>query len=175
MPWAQHDENGKPVAVNDWDYGRVCVKPDLGARWRGCGGLATHSWIERLSCSRRSRIKFSGVGCAEDCYARKAYLRRERIIGRMVLKRGVEPGESEFSHAGGMMPNVQHGYVPEQIDQMRAERRTDTTDAGSVASYDDLGNPDRFGAQPALQRPYVAHKPSTNFPPEVQTGVKRAR
>lgn len=62
------------------------------------------------------------------------------------------------------MPNVKHGYVPEQHDVLRAERRTDTTDVESVASYDDLGNPDRFGAQPPLQGKYVKH-PKSNFNP----------
>lgn len=69
-------------------------------------------------------------------------------------------GESEFSHGYGLMPNVKSGYVPEQVDVLRAERRTDSTDAASTASYDDLGNPDRFGPQPALQQPYVKPAPS---------------
>lgn len=62
------------------------------------------------------------------------------------------------------MPNVKHGYVPEQVDVLRAERRTDTTDPASVASYDDLGNPDRFGPQPPLQGKYVKHAKSTFNP-----------
>ena len=78
----------------------------------------------------------------------------------MALKRGVEPGESEYSWGRGTMPNVKYGYEPTQIDQLRAERRTDTTDPASEANYDDLGNPDRFGPQPALQGKYVPHKPS---------------
>ena len=89
----------------------------------------------------------------------------------MVMKRGMEPGESEFSHARGLMPNVQYGYEPNQVDIMRAEKRTDTTDAASVASYDDLGNPDRFGGQPPLQGKYVAHKAS-NFDPKNPLGIK---
>lgn len=89
----------------------------------------------------------------------------------MVMKRQQEPGESEFSWGRGLMPNVKHGYVPEQHDQLRAERRTDTTDPTSVASYDDLGNPDRYGAQPALQGKYVKHAPS-NFDPKNPLGVK---
>lgn len=89
----------------------------------------------------------------------------------MVMKRQLEPGESEFSHGRGLMPNVKHGYVPEQHDVLRAERRTDTTDPTSVASYDDLGNPDRFGPQPPLQGKYVKH-PASNFDPHNPLGVK---
>lgn len=87
------------------------------------------------------------------------------------MKRDQEPGESEFSSGRGLMPNVKHGWVPEQVDVLRAERRTDTTDPASVASYDDLGNPDRFGPQPPLQAPYKAHKPS-NFDPKNPLGIK---
>lgn len=89
----------------------------------------------------------------------------------MVMKRDREPGESEFSWGRGLMPNVKHGYVPEQIDVLRAERRTDTTDPASVASYDDLGNPDRFGPQPPLQGKYVKH-PASNFDSKNPLGIK---
>lgn len=89
----------------------------------------------------------------------------------MVIKRDQEPGESEFSWGRGLMPHVKHGYVPEQVDVLRAERRTDPTDPTSVASYDDMGNPDRFGPQPPLQAKYVKHQES-NFDPKMPGGVK---
>lgn len=89
----------------------------------------------------------------------------------MVMKRDAEPGGSEFSHGRGLMPNVQYGYEPSQVDIMRAEKRTDTTDPASVASYDDLGNPDRFGGQPALQGKYVKH-PASNFDARNPLGIK---
>lgn len=89
----------------------------------------------------------------------------------MVMKRQFEPGESEFSWGRGLMPNVKYGYVPEQIDVLRAERRTDPTDPASTVNYDDLGNPDRFGPQPPLQGKYVKH-PASNFDAKNPLGIK---
>ena len=78
----------------------------------------------------------------------------------MVLKRGVEPGESEYSHGRGLMPPEERGYVPEQIDILRADLRTDTADPGSTRDYYALGNPDRYGANPAFIREKGKSMPS---------------
>lgn len=43
----------------------------------------------------------------------------------MVLTRGLEPGESEFSHGKGMSPPEVRGYIPTNVDQLLAERQTD--------------------------------------------------
>ena len=76
---------------------------------------------------------------------------------------GQEPAESEFSHGPGMVPNKARsvaGRIPgpeapgrrEMVQQLWAERRTDSTDSGSTADYGVLGNPDHFGAQPMLTK-----------------------
>lgn len=64
----------------------------------------------------------------------------------MVLKRGVEPGESEFSHGKGMMAPTELDYEPNLWDQLVAYRRMDSTDSTSTPDYRVSGNPDHFGA-----------------------------
>ena len=98
-----------------------------------------------------------------------------------------ELGESEMSWGPGMFPNpnsnFQSGRLPfpeaEPIDQnyrdLVAERRSDSTVGDET--IDDLtfakGNPDRFGAQPALVRT-SANLPPKNFPvPEAKDRVTR--
>lgn len=88
----------------------------------------------------------------------------------MVQTPGGTPGESEFSWGPGMVPNQARSVrgkivgpeepgIQDMVNRVWAERRTDSTDAASTAEHmligglndgSDLGNPDRFGAQPAL-------------------------
>lgn len=96
----------------------------------------------------------------------------------MPLKRGVEPGESEYSHGKGQMAPPLRGYIPTQYDQVVAERRTDTTDPGSGLDdaspdpytprqvggkdmYHAAGNPDRYGPQKPMIRENTPSMPST--------------
>ena len=88
------------------------------------------------------------------------------------LTPGFTPGESEYSHGPGILPhpdlNFQSGdpQAPEgeaTIDHWATrlqERRTDSTDATSVASPYVLGNPDRFGGQPPLVQETAKKAPS---------------
>lgn len=78
------------------------------------------------------------------------------------MEPGQTPAESEFSFGPGMMPNPGRGLpsrtgavnnthtTRDMVNQLWMERRTDPTDATSVADYTVKGNPDRFGGQPAL-------------------------
>ena len=99
----------------------------------------------------------------------------------------VEAGESEMSWGPGMFPhpdsNFQAGRLPfpedEPIDQgyrdAVAARRTDST-VGDETDRDMLfakGNPDRFGAQPALVRAPVNNPPKTFPVPDLITRVTR--
>lgn len=86
------------------------------------------------------------------------------------------PGESEYSWGTGMFPpgvaaneaqrrpqdNFGDNMVPPQLDRgdthqdnyarQVADRRTDTTDPNSNRDFDELGNVDRYGANPPLIR-----------------------
>ncbi len=44
-----------------------------------------------------------------------------------VNKRGVTPGESEYSWGAGLLPNPVRGYEPDNRDRLMAIRQTDTT------------------------------------------------
>lgn len=92
----------------------------------------------------------------------------------MVLKKNVEPGESEYSYGKGMVGPEERGYTPTQVDILRAEKRTDSTDPDSTANYTDLGNPDRYGGQPPLTRE-VGPSPASNFDPLAPMGIKGAK
>lgn len=109
----------------------------------------------------------------------------------MPLKRGVEPGESEFSHGKGQIAPPMRGYVPTQYDLMLAERRTDTTDPGSAVDsisadpysakavggndmYHAAGNPDRYGPQKPLVRE-TKPSPRSNIDVSRPMGVRGAK
>ena len=104
------------------------------------------------------------------------------------MEPGSTPGASEYSWGAGMVnptvPTEQPNYgedlpFPEATDvhdnwaAAVADRRTDSTDADSNRDYSSLGNPDRYGGQPAL----VQEQPRRQSPtplPTVKTGVSRA-
>lgn len=98
-----------------------------------------------------------------------------------------ELGESEMSWGPGMFPhpdsNFQSGRLPfpeeEPIDQgyrdAVAERRSDST-VGDETTRDLMfakGNPDRFGAQPALVRESAKLPPKTFPVPNIKDRVAR--
>lgn len=66
----------------------------------------------------------------------------------MVLKKGVEPGGSEFSHGKGLMPPEERGYEPMEWEQHLASMRTDPTDPSAEISYT---NPSKSGATPRVR------------------------
>ena len=101
---------------------------------------------------------------------------------------GSEPAESEFSFGPGMVPHpdrsVRRDDVPvplpptggtrrDQLAQLWAERRTDSTNPNSSADLFVYGNPDRFGGQPPLVRE-SATLPQSTFDPNAPGGVKGA-
>lgn len=90
---------------------------------------------------------------------------------KRILDLNATPGESEFSWGKGMMGDPEKGYVPEQVDQLRAELRTDTTDPSSQVDYYVAGNPDRFGPAKKLVRDTAPHTES-KFDPMAPGGVK---
>jgi hypothetical protein len=47
-----------------------------------------------------------------------------------------EPGDTEFSHGKGLMPDPRKGYEPDNLDEHHAILRTDSADPTSVANYD---------------------------------------
>jgi len=53
-----------------------------------------------------------------------------------ILNPDREPGETEFSHGKGLMPDPRKGYVPDNLDEHHAVLRTDSADPTSVANYD---------------------------------------
>lgn len=102
------------------------------------------------------------------------------------MRPGGEPGESEFSFGPGMVPNqsrvaelegangIPTGRVGQDlVNEMWADHRTDTTDPTSVANYEDLGNPDRYGGQPPLVRESDT-LPAPNVDPFAPGGIPGA-
>jgi len=53
-----------------------------------------------------------------------------------ILNPDREPGDTEFSHGKGLMPDPGKGYVPDNLDEHHAILRTDSADPTSVANYD---------------------------------------
>ena len=101
---------------------------------------------------------------------------------------GAESGESEFSLGPGMVAHPDRKVVRDdlpvplpptggtrrdQLAQIWAERRTDTTNPNSSADLFVYGNPDRYGGQPPLVRESGVLPPS-NFDPLAPGGVKGA-
>jgi len=66
----------------------------------------------------------------------------------MVLKKGVEPGGSEFSHGKGLMPPEERDYVPMEWEQHLASMQTDSTDPSAEVNYT---KPSRPGATPRVR------------------------
>lgn len=104
------------------------------------------------------------------------------------MEPGGTPGASEYSWGAGLVnPTIETGQpnygedlpFPEAEDlrdnwsRAVADRRTDSTDADSNRDFSSLGNPDRYGGQPALVKETPRKQPATPWPP-VKTGVTRA-
>jgi len=53
-----------------------------------------------------------------------------------ILNPDREPGDTEFSHGKGLMPDPAKGYEPDNLDEHHAVLRTDSADPTSVANYD---------------------------------------
>ena len=104
------------------------------------------------------------------------------------MEPGGTPGPSEYSWGAGLVnPSIVTGQpnygedlpFPEADDvhdnwaKAVADRRTDSTDVDSNRDFTTLGNPDRYGGQPALIKESPKKEPPTPIPP-VKTGVTRA-
>lgn len=104
------------------------------------------------------------------------------------MEPGGTPGASEYSWGPGLVnPTVEtktpnYGTelpFPEIEDKNDnwaaavADRRTDSTDPTSGRDYSSLGNPDRYGANPALIQVHPKKEPRTPVPTP-KTGVTRA-
>lgn len=55
-----------------------------------------------------------------------------------VNEHGRTPGESEFTHGQGILPNSARGYQPDPVDMLRAIRQTDPTnpEADVMAAFE---------------------------------------
>lgn len=106
------------------------------------------------------------------------------------MEPGGTPGPSEYSYGAGLVnpsiingqPDYQDGNTPfPQEDDIHdnwaravADRRIDSTDPTSERDFTTYGNPDRYGANPAL----VQESPRKESPtpiPTPKTGVTRAK
>lgn len=66
----------------------------------------------------------------------------------MVLKKGIEPGGSEFSHGKGLMPPLERDYEPREYEQHLASMQTDSTDPNATVDY---RRPGKSGATPRVR------------------------
>ncbi len=71
------------------------------------------------------------------------------------LQRGVEPGESEFSHGKGMVPPQSRGYVPTNRVMLNAFYQTDSSNPNATVEGTLVANPTQTHLDPVTGVPVM--------------------